>query len=71
MSDKEFQVALSFAGEQRYYVEEVARHLANRSIAVFYDGFEQASLWGQSGAEAFHKAFAQQSAYVVMFISEA
>ena len=71
MTGLKYQVALSFAGEHRVYVEEVARHLQSRSIDVFYDGFEQVGLWGQSGAEAFHEAFAQESAYVVMFISEA
>ncbi|MCY3820764.1 MAG: TIR domain-containing protein [Gammaproteobacteria bacterium] len=71
MNAPEYQVALSFAGEQRDYVEEVARHLQSRAISVFYDGFEAVRLWGQSGVEAFHEAFAQQSAYVVMFISNA
>ena len=52
-------MALSFAGEQRGYVEEVARCLQERSIAVFYDGFEKVALWGQNAAEAFHEAFAQ------------
>lgn len=65
-----YQVALSFAGEQRGYVEEVARHLASWDIAVFYDGFETVPLWGRHGTEAFHEAFAENSAYVVMFISE-
>lgn len=68
MSGTKYQVALSFASEQRSYVEEVARHLQERAIAVFYDGFERVPLWGQSGTEAFHEAFAQQSAYVVMFV---
>ena len=71
MRNMQYQVALSFAGEQRSYVEEVARCLHERSIAVFYDGFEKVSLWGQNGAEAFHQAFEQQAAYVVMFISQA
>ena len=66
-----YQVALSFAGEQRDYVEEVARYLWSRSIAVFYDGFETVANWGRSGAEAFHEPFAERSAYVVMFISAA
>ena len=52
-------------------MEEVARHLQNRSIAVFYDGFETVALWGQSAVEVFHDVFAQQSALVVMFISDA
>ena len=71
MNDPKYQVALSFAGEQRAYVEEVAQHLQDRSIAVFYDGFERVTLWGRSGTEAFYDAFARQSAYVVMFISSA
>ena len=66
-----YQVALSFAGEERSYVEEVARSLQERSISLFYDGFETVSLWGRNLAEAFHAAFEQQAAYVVMFISEA
>ena len=70
MGAVKYQVALSFAGEQRRYVEEVARHLASRGIAVFYDGFETVPLWGRNGAEAFHEAFAEQSAHVVMFVSK-
>ena len=71
MNGPKYQVALSFAGEQRDYVEEVARHLQSRPIDVFYDGFEKVDLWGRSAVEAFHEAFAEKSAYVVMFISEA
>ena len=66
----DYQVALSFAGEQRDYVEEVARHLAAKSIAVFYDGFEVAQLWGKDGAETFHQVYSARATYVVMFISE-
>ncbi len=71
MNRPKYQVALSFAGEERDYVEEVARHLQARSISVFCDGFATAELWGRSGVEAFHEAFARESAYVVMFISAA
>ena len=71
MNDPEYQAALSFAGEQRDYVEEVARNLQSRSIAVFYDGLETVDLWGRSGVELFHEVFAEKSAYVVMFISDA
>jgi len=71
MNHPKYQVALSFAGEERDYVEEVARHLRARSISVFYDGFETVELWGRGGVEAFHEAFAHASACVVMFISAA
>ena len=70
MQNRDYQVALSFAGEQRDYVDEVARHLAARSIALFYDGFEQSKLWGQDGVEAFHGIYAERATYVVMFISK-
>ena len=66
-----YHVALSFAGEQRQYVEDVARHLQPRGVSVFYDGFEAVRLWGRNGVEAFHEAFAQRAAFVVMFISAA
>lgn len=34
-----FDIALSFAGEDRPYVQEVANILRNRGISVFYDVF--------------------------------
>ena len=69
MNGQTYQVALSFAGDQRPYVEEVARNLQARGVSVFYDGFETARLWGKNGAEVFHEAFARRAANVVMFIS--
>ena len=66
-----YQVALSFAGEQRAYVEAVAKALATRHIAVFYDGFEANTLWGKDGVEHFHQIYSRDTQYVVMFISEA
>lgn len=69
-NDHQYQVALSYASEQREYVVEVAQQLKDRGISVFFDGFEKSTLWGTSAAEVFHKVFAEQSAYVVMFISK-
>lgn len=64
-----YQVALSFAGEQREYVRDVAQALAARHIAVFYDEFEANTLWGKDGAEHFHQIYSRDTQYVVMFIS--
>jgi hypothetical protein len=64
-----FQVALSFAGEQRTYVREVAKALTARHIAVFYDQFQANELWGKDGAEHFHQIYSRDAQYVVMFIS--
>ena len=66
----DYQVSLSFAGEQRLYVGDVAKHLAARGIKVFYDRFETVNLWGKDQVEAFHHQFANNAKCVVMFISK-
>ena len=65
-----YEVALSFAGEQRGYVEQVARALQSRGIEVFYDDFERVQLWGKDLAEELHEVFEHRAALAVMFISE-
>ena len=70
MSEYEYEVALSFAGEQRPYVEEVARALHSRNISVFYDENEQVELWGKGLAEYFTDVFENRARMAVMFISE-
>src|SRR5207248_2119071 len=44
----DYDVALSFAGEDRAYVEEVARALSAAGVKVFYDKLEEADLWGKN-----------------------
>lgn len=66
-----YEVALSFAGEQRGYVEEVARLLQTWGVSVFYDEFATVRLWGKNLAEEFQDVFEHRADYVVMFISKA
>lgn len=66
----QYEVALSFAGEQRCYVEQVARSLQSRGISVFYDDFEKVTLWGKHAAEELQQIFEYRASLVVMFISE-
>ena len=66
-----YEIALSFASEQRDYVEEVAQALRNRGIVVFYDKFEKVALWGKHLAVEFQKVYEKESRMVVMFISAA
>jgi len=47
LNEYEYDVCLSFAGEQRYFVEAVAEGLRKVGIRVFYDGYERAALWGK------------------------
>jgi hypothetical protein len=66
----EYDVALSFAGEDRVYVGEVARALKAIGITVFYDEFEQANLWGKSLVTHLDNIYRKRARYTVMFISK-
>ena len=46
-----WDVALSFAGAQRGYVEQVAEELWAQGVRCFYDADEQLELWGKPRAE--------------------
>ena len=65
-----YEVALSFAGENREYVREVARALQARGIAVFYDEFEKIDLWGKDLAEELQAVYEHNSGCVVIFVSQ-
>ncbi len=42
-----YDVALSFAGEDRKLAEALAKALQKNGIKVFYDEFEKSKLWGK------------------------
>jgi hypothetical protein len=64
-----WDVALSFAGGQRDYVEKVAQALMARRVRCFYDADEQIELWGKYLAEELPVIYAEQAAAVVVFVS--
>lgn len=66
-----YDVALSFAGEDREYVEAVAVGLRDAGVSVFYDAFEKAGLWGKNLVDHLADIYKNRSRYVVMFISRA
>ena len=70
MTDKEYDVALSFAGEDRHYAEEVAKLLKVGGYSVFYDQFERARLWGKNLYTYFSSVYKDQARYCVIFLSE-
>src|SRR5689334_12046341 len=45
--DFPYDVALSFAGEQRPYVLRVAAALRRRGVRTFYDDYEKPEMWGK------------------------
>ena len=65
-----YDVALSFAGEQRPYVEGVAEGCRQAGIRVFYDTYEMANLWGKDLYQHLDWVYSAAARYCVVFISD-
>jgi hypothetical protein len=70
LKNYDYDIALSFAGENRDYVEEVARTLKVYGVRVFYDKFEEHTLWGKNLIDYLQEIYKNKAKYTVMFISE-
>lgn len=65
-----YDVTLSFAGEDRSYVDEVAKILKSKGVKVFYDKFEEADLWGKDLGIHFDTIYRKSAKYCIPFISQ-
>jgi len=65
----DYDVALSFAGEDRKYVEPIAIELSKQNIKVFYDKFEKANLWGKELHIYLKDVYRLRAKYCIIFIS--
>jgi hypothetical protein len=68
---RKFHVALSFAGEDRVYVEAVAAALRSDGVDVFYDKFEEVDLWGKDLYTHLSDVYQNSAVFTVMFVSDA
>lgn len=66
----EYDVAISFAGEDRAIVQPYAEELQKRSIRIFYADFAQADLWGADLYETFDAIYRLKARYCVLFLSK-
>ncbi|GAA0241973.1 toll/interleukin-1 receptor domain-containing protein [Cryptosporangium japonicum] len=66
-----YDVCLSFAGEDRAYVREVAGRLLDAGVRVFYDEHERIELWGRNLHDRLAEIYGFRSEYCVLFASEA
>ena len=66
----EFDVALSFAGEERDYVERVAKYLTEKGVKVFYDKYGEVDLWGKDLYVHLDEIYRKKARYCVMFLSK-
>ncbi len=64
-----FDVALSFAGTERKYAEDLATRVKAAGFQVFYDEFFPEDLWGKNLGEFFHDIYSKRSRFCVIFVS--
>jgi ribosomal protein S18 acetylase RimI-like enzyme/predicted transcriptional regulator len=64
-----YHVALSYASEDRRIADELANKLKARGIRVFYDSFEQATLWGKDLYQYFQTIFREKAEFSIPIIS--
>jgi len=69
-TDETYDVAISYASEDRPYVQQVAAELVARGIRPFYDQNEEVALWGEDLFETLQDVYMSKSHLAVLFISE-
>ena len=69
MEELEYDVGLSFAGEQRDYVRRVAEDLKYRGLRVFYDENEEDRLWGKNLLDHLSELYFKRCRYCILFAS--
>jgi len=66
----EYDIAVSFAGEERDYVEAVISMVGD-DVKVFYDRDEKSKLWGEDLIDLLTDVYQRSVHFVVMFVSAA
>ena len=70
MTEQQYDVALSFAGEDRHYAEELAERLEAGGYSTFYDKNELAHLLGTNLYDRLSSIYKDEARYCVMFLSK-
>ena len=66
----EYDIAISFAGEDRSVVQPYAEQLLEKRIRVFYADFAQVDLWGADLYDTFDAIYRLKARYCVLFLSQ-
>lgn len=66
----EYDVAVSYSGDDREVVEEVVQALKDHEIRVWYDRDQSARLWGEDLSDLLADVYANKARYVMVFLSE-
>lgn len=69
MTEKEYDLAFSFAGEHRQYVEKVKHECERLGLKVFYDRDKNNDWWGKNFISEQRQIYGQKTRHFVPFIS--
>lgn len=64
-----YDLAISFAGEDRVIAEKIADQLKFLGYSIFYDKYEQANLWGKDLYAHLNDVYSNKAKYCLMIIS--
>lgn len=67
---RDYDVVISFAGEDREYAEKLSAMLKKDGFSVFYDKYEEHDLWGKNLYEHLTNVYSKYGKYCVMFLSK-
>ena len=68
-AEYDYDVAVSFAGEDREYVEEFVEKVKDKGYRIFYDQDLMADLWGSNLIDFLQAVYARRARFAVLFIS--
>jgi hypothetical protein len=66
---RKYDLALSFAGEDRGVAEELNSRLSREGLSVFYDEAERAELWGKDLYTHLSDVYRSKAKYCLMIVS--
>jgi hypothetical protein len=70
LSRYSFDIAVSFAGEDRGVVQQYCDILRSHRLRVFYDKYERTGLWGANLYDKLDEVYRTKALYCVIFISK-
>jgi hypothetical protein len=69
--DFEYDVAISFAGEDREFAKSLADSLTRRNVKVFLDDYYRAELWGRDLYTTLYEIYSHRARYCMILVSRA
>jgi len=69
-TEKQYDLAVSYAGEDRPVADQISKRLKKMGYEIFYDGFERSRLIGEELTSVLGDIYGRRSRYCVILISK-